>query len=257
MSSEKFSHALPRELTQDIVKYRHICVLTGAGISAESGLATFRGKDGLWAKFRPEELASLDAFMRNSELVWEWYQHRRQVLRASKASAGHLALAVWEQLASEFTLVTQNVDGLHQLAGSRNVIELHGNLQVNRCLNCGSESTDVEITFSERVPHCHCGGKFRPGVVWFGEMLPEANLERAMTAAENCDLFLSVGTSSQVYPAAALPAIALDHGAILIEINPEVTSLTPLAHYHLQGEAGAYLRLLVSAYESKIAHDHS
>jgi len=191
-----------------------ICVLTGAGISAESGVATFRGTDGLWAKMKPEELANFDAFMRNPELVWEWYRHRRQIVHDVRPNPGHEALVRMERVTSDFTLVTQNVDNLHRRAGSRHVLELHGNIERSYCISCGTYADDVEVGEEKRVPLCtHCGGMLRPDVVWFGEMLPHEEFEEAEQAARRCQLFLCVGTSAVVYPAAGLPLIARGGGA--------------------------------------------
>ncbi|MBU0508868.1 NAD-dependent deacylase [bacterium] len=236
-------------LVQDIKNASHICVLTGAGISAESGVATFRGKEGLWSKFKPQELANMDAFMANPDLVWEWYQHRRDILTTVKPNPGHMALARWEELAPKFTLVTQNVDGLHLMAGSRNVLELHGNIRINRCNRCGSESSMEEITFAGKVPMCPCGGMLRPGVVWFGEMLPPGVFEAAAEASQRCDLFLTIGTSAVVYPAASLPEIALSRGIPVIEVNMEETPLSGSVTYHLLGPAGTILPELVEIFE--------
>ncbi len=163
---------------------------------------------------------------------------------------GHEALARWDALAADFQLVTQNVDGLHRAAGSRRVLELHGNIRINRCLVCGVESTMDEITYSGSVPYCACGGMLRPGVVWFGEALPESILTEAVAAAQQCDLFLLVGTSAVVHPAALLPEYARAHGAVVIEINTEDTAFTPLATYHLRGPAGTVLPELLQAYET-------
>jgi NAD-dependent deacetylase len=233
---------------QVFVNIDNICILTGAGISAESGVATFRGKDGLWSKFRPEELANVNAFLANPQMVWEWYQHRRDLLSGVRPNAGHLALAEWESLAPRFTLVTQNVDGLHQMAGSKRVLELHGNIRVNRCQTCGVQSTMEDIAFDGQVPLCSCGGKLRPGVVWFGEMLPEDIYQEAVRAAQTCDLFVTVGTSAVVYPAAALPEIAVSRGIPVIEVNVEETPFTSSATHHVRGLAGRILPELVAAY---------
>ena len=239
---------LTQDTIQTIVNADNICVLTGAGVSAESGVATFRGKDGLWSKFKPEELANVNAFLANPTLIWEWYQHRRDLLSAARPNPGHVALAEWETLATRFTLVTQNVDGLHQAAGSKHVLELHGNIRMNRCQDCGAESTMNEITFHGHVPLCSCGGKLRPGVVWFGEMLPEAVFQDAVHAAQTCDLLLTVGTSAIVYPAAALPEMAVSRRIPVIEVNVAETPFTPLATHHLRGLAGQILPELVTAY---------
>ncbi len=237
-------------LIQDIKNAKHVCVLTGAGISAESGVSTFRGKEGLWSKFKPEELANMNAFMANPNLVWEWYQHRRDLLTQVKPNAGHLALAEWESLAPRFTLVTQNVDGLHAVAGHRRVLELHGNIRINRCNSCGAESDMEHITFDGHVPKCSCGGMLRPGVVWFGEMLPTDIFQTAVRAANTCDLFLSIGTSAIVYPAASLPEIAISRGIPVIEVNTEETPLTPMVTHHIRGLSGTILPELVAAYKT-------
>ena len=226
---------------------RRIAVLTGAGISAESGVPTFRGDDGLWKKFRPEQLANVDAFLRDPALVWEWYRYRRKLIGAVSPNPGHDALARWEKAVERFTLVTQNVDGLHRRAGSRNVIELHGNILENRCLECG-ELADVDAREESEgvLPRCRCGGPLRPGVVWFGESLPEGAFEAAVSAAEDCELFLSIGTSGAVYPAAALPGIARRAGAYVVEVNPERTEISGGMHETLLGKSGEILPPLVA-----------
>jgi len=222
------SFTLPVRATEILAKSSKITVLTGAGISAESGLGTFRGKEGIWNKMRPEELASMAGFMANPELVWEWYNYRRSVLSQTKPNAAHRALANWGLSCPSLTLITQNVDGLHQAAGQRDVLELHGNIRVNRCLKCSLESGD-DLTKFTGIPICPCGGEYRPGVVWFGEMLPETTLRQAFSAAESCDLFLVIGTSAVVYPAASLPEIAAECGASTIEVNTESTQFSAQA----------------------------
>ena len=221
-------------------------VLTGAGMSAESGVPTFRGNEGLWAKFRPEDLATMDAFIANSKLVWEWYKWRRDLIRQVKPNPGHYALAELARWIPDFTLVTQNVDGLHRLAGSERVLEIHGNILKNKCVACDRAiELDVDID-PKQVPACpHCGGKIRPDVVWFGEMLPEETIQEAFEAAERADIFLSVGTSALVHPAATLPVVAKRHGAILVEINPDETPLTGLADYYFPAKSGELLPDLV------------
>jgi len=201
---------------------------------------TFRGDGGLWSKFDPTELASMDAFMRNPKLVWEWYLYRREVIGKAKPNAGHATLANMEQQLNAFTLITQNVDDLHRRAGSRNVIELHGNILRNKCRQCGSPVDQLEID-PDNIPRCLCGGQIRPDVVWFGEMLPEEALTFAMKKAEESELFLSIGTSAVVYPAADLPLIAKNNGAYVVEINPEPTALTPYADEVFRGKSGEIL----------------
>jgi len=221
-------------------------VLTGAGISAESGVPTFRGNDGLWNKFNPMELASIDAFMENPKLVWEWYLFRRDVINKVKPNRGHEILVEMEKYLPEFTLITQNVDNLHREAGSENVIELHGNIKRNKCLNCGAPMDDMDID-PENVPTCDCGGQIRPDVVWFGEMLPEGAIETSQQKTVESDLFFSIGTSAEVYPAAQLPVIAQRSGAYLVEINLTPTPLTQLADEAFSGKSGEILPMIWQA----------
>lgn len=227
---------------------------TGAGISAESGVPTFRGPDGIWAKFKPEELASMNAFMKNPDLVWEWYAHRRTILGGVGPNAGHRALVRMEEMIPEFSVVTQNIDNLHRRAGSRRVIELHGNIERNYCMSCGKPWDDGGTPTAAHVPRCRsCGGIVRPDVVWFGEMLPTEEWETAVRLAEGADLFFSIGTSAAVYPAAGLPIVAKRGGAVLVEINPERTPLTPHADEFLQGSSALILPALVEAMETERA----
>jgi NAD-dependent deacetylase len=236
-----------------------VTAFTGAGISAESGVPTFRGTDGLWSKFKPEELANMNAFMRNPELVWEWYAHRKKVIAQVKPNPGHQALVRLEQIVPNFALVTQNIDNLHRRAGSRTVYELHGNIERNYCLECGTPYDNEKVLSKSGVPLCDwCGGKIRPDVVWFGEMLPEDQWDAAVRAASSSEVFLSIGTSAVVYPAASLPAIARRNGALLVEINPEPTPLTDLADEFLRGPSGTILPSLVAAVEEvRTAASHS
>jgi NAD-dependent deacetylase len=223
----------------------HTVVLTGSGISAESGVPTFReAQTGLWERFDPQELATPEAFDRDPGLVWNWYAWRRELVARAVPNPGHLALVEMQDLVPSLTLVTQNVDGLHQRAGSRGVIELHGNILRTRCSAEGIEVDEYEA--SELPPVCpSCGAPLRPDVVWFGEMLPPEALDAASEAAQGADIFLSVGTSSLVYPAAALPYEALEGGATLVEVNPEQTPLTPHAEHVLRGSAGELLPRLL------------
>lgn len=237
----------PGALIARLASARRFAVLTGAGVSQESGVPTFReARTGLWAKFQPEELATPEGFLRQPRLVWEWYAWRRQLVAAAQPNPAHLALAQLEQQAPQFQLITQNVDGLHQRAGSRKVIELHGNITRTKCFDEGTVVSRWEAT-GEPPPRCpRCGGMLRPDVVWFGEALPEAAMDAAWRASTSCDVFLSVGTSTVVYPAAALPFEALRTGATIIEINPGPTPLTDQAHYVLTGAAGTVLPELLS-----------
>lgn len=236
----------PPEMLQFIRRAKRIAALTGAGVSQESGLRTFRdAQTGLWAQYKPTDLASPEAFAKDPKLVWDWYAWRREAIKGVRPNAGHYALVDLEMKAERFTLITQNVDGLHRFAGSKNVLELHGNIQRVRCSACGkfTEEWDEEAEF---VPRCAaCGGLLRPDVVWFGEALPRVELEAAVQAARACDVFFSIGTSGVVQPAASLAHAARNKGAIVIEINMEPTPLTPKADYFLAGRSGEILPELI------------
>lgn len=227
---------------------RRITALTGAGISAESGVPTFReAQTGLWAKYDPTELATSDAFRRNPKLVWEWYEWRRDLVAKARPNPGHMALARMANHVHNFTLITQNVDGLHQRAGSESVIELHGNIHRAKCVR---EDTVVETWKNDGQipPRCpRCGDYLRPDVVWFGEAMPYSEWRAASEAAWRCDLFLCLGTSALVQPAASLPFRALERGAVVIEVNPDDTPLTPHVTHALRGKAGEVLPELVDA----------
>lgn len=223
---------------------REILVLTGAGISAESGVPTFRGAGGLWREHRPEDLATPEAFARDPDLVWEWYEWRRARVAAAAPNPGHHALVRLEGSGRPFTLVTQNVDGLHERAGSRDVVRLHGSLWTVRCTRCGAERDDRRVPLPERPPRCACGGLERPGVVWFGEPLPAEALERAIAAAGSCDVLLVVGTSAVVWPAAGLVPHAFAAGARVVEVNPEPSAISGQV-LALRGPAGAVLPEIV------------
>jgi NAD-dependent deacetylase len=203
---------------------RRVTVVTGAGVSAASGVSTFRGPDGLWRNFRPEQLATPQAFHRDPILVWEWYEWRRHLIAACAPNAAHDVIARWSR-SPGFTLVTQNVDGLHERAGTANVVRYHGSIWMLKCAAaCGAPDwEDRRLPIDPLPPHClSCGGLARPGVVWFGERIPP-DAARAADRATACDVLLSIGTSSAVYPAAALVAEAHARGAFTIEINPETT----------------------------------
>lgn len=226
-----------------IQRAQSVCVLTGAGVSKASGIPTFRDKDGLWNSMRPEELASMDGFLRNPELVWEWYTSRKLVLTKVNPNAAHEALVRLENSNKDFVLITQNVDGLHARAGNKRILELHGNIERSFCVECHIFYNDVFFDKIKRIlPKCiACGGRVRPDVVWFGEMLPQDVLDQAINAAQRCDIFLSIGTSALVYPAAELPYYVSRSDATLIEINPERTSLSGSVDYYLQGHAEVIL----------------
>ena len=224
-----------------------VTALTGAGISAESGIPTFRGPGGLWKQFRPEDLATPEAFARDPKLVWEWYDWRRTLIAAAQPNAGHLALAQLERAKPSFTLITQNVDGLHERAGSRNVVKLHGDLWTLRCTVCRRERRDERTPLPELPPRCECGAPLRPGVVWFGETLPPQAWERSEAATRAANVFLVVGTSAVVYPAAGLIPLAKSSGARVIECNMEETPFSAQVDRAFRGAAGELLPQLVAS----------
>jgi NAD-dependent deacetylase len=226
---------------------KFVVAFTGAGVSADSGVPTFRGAEGIWRKFKPEELASMNAFMKNPALVWEWYAHRKKLIASIQPNRSHTALVRMEQMFQQFAVITQNIDNLHRRAGSRTVYELHGNIERNYCITCGRPQTNEEVLRQPGVPRCPaCGGLVRPDVVWFGEFLPEDQWDASVRAAESADVFLSIGTSGVVYPAASLPVMAKLRGAFLVEVNPEPTPLTERADEFLQGASGGIMSALVA-----------
>ncbi len=228
-----------KEVAQLLQSRPSLAILTGAGISAESGVPTFRGADGLWRQFRAEELATPEAFARNPQLVWEWYDWRRQKIQAVRPNPAHYILAKWEKEFPSFTLITQNVDGLHELAGSTKLLELHGNIWKVRCLKEGTIMENREVPLSKIPPVCpECGSLLRPHVVWFGEALPAEVVEAAFEVSRHSEVMLFIGTSAVVQPAASLPLVASERGATLVEINLEPTPLTPYADFSLSGKAG-------------------
>jgi len=229
-----------------IAAARALACMTGAGVSAESGVPTFRDAGGLWEGHRPEEVATPQAFARDPQLVWRFYRERRRGLLNVKPNPAHTALVELERRFPHFALITQNVDGLHPIAGSRQVIALHGDIWIDRCTRCGFERRAT--TVDEDDPICtRCSQPARPGVVWFGEMLPPGAIETAVQAAQDCDVMLVVGTSSVVEPAASLAHLAKGGGATVIEINLEPTPLTPFADFALHGPAGVILPEIIAA----------
>lgn len=225
-----------------------LVVLTGAGMSAESGVPVFRGAGGLWRQFRPEQLATPDAFARLPELVWEWYLWRREKIAAAEPHEGYRTIARWQRARPGVALLTQNVDGLHERAGSPSLVELHGNLWRVRCAaGCGCAGRDSERDPPRRQWRCACGAWLRPDVVWFGEPLDQAALETAMRQVQDADVVLVIGTSSVVYPVAALPQIARRQGSRLVEINVEPTPLSGEVDVVLRGRAGDILPALEAA----------
>ncbi len=241
---------IPGELIARLIPAKSVSVLTGAGVSAESGVPTFRdAQTGFWSKFRPEDLATARGFKRDPKTVWEWYDWRRKIVSDAKPNPGHLALMELELMFPSFHLITQNVDGLHQRAGSKNVIELHGNISKTKCFD---ENTPVESWFDtgDVPPKCpRCGGMLRPDVVWFEEAMPMNEFRQAVRATES-DVFMVIGTSSLVYPAAELPLEAGRNGATLVEINTTMTEITEEVHFHLDGPSGVVLPELVAAVRS-------
>lgn len=238
--SEQFLNVLSRA--------KRVVAFTGAGISAESGVPTFRGIDGIWNKMKPEELASMEGFLRNPELVWEWYAHRKKIIASIEPNAGHRALAEMERIFPRVTVVTQNIDNLHRRGGSTRVVELHGNIERNYCMKCGKTFTNPEVLAQTGVPRCNaCGGTVRPDVVWFGEMLPDEEWNDAIREATAADLLMAIGTSALVQPAASIPLAAKNAGTFVVEINTERTPLTVDADEFIQGTAGNILPAVCTA----------
>jgi NAD-dependent deacetylase len=220
---------------------RAVTVITGAGISAESGVPTFRGADGLWRSFRPEELATPQAFERNPQLVWDWYRWRRTRIGDAAPNKGHDVLARLDSRTPEYMLLTQNVDGLHTRAGSRRLVELHGNIWRARCTSNAAHVFD-DTEEGSGLPTCaSCGALLRPDVVWFGESLDGALVNRALGAVHGCEVLILVGTSGVVYPVAGFPMLASRRGARVVEINIEPTPLSELADVVLRGPSGSVL----------------
>lgn len=234
---------------------RHLVVFTGAGISAESGIPTFRDNlTGLWEQYDASELACANGFRKDPGLVWGWYEWRRMQILKAQPNPGHYAIAQLAHQVERLSLITQNVDDLHERAGSEDVMHLHGSIHQPRCFACARPYSLPEGIPDEPEggrhlppPRCrHCNGRIRPGVVWFGECLPAAAWKKAEAAVKQCDLFLSIGTSAVVNPAALLPALAIKQGAMLVQINPEATELDHLADYNLVGKVGEVLPQLLS-----------
>ena len=237
-------------VAQWLLAARRIVCLTGAGVSAESGVATFRdAQTGLWSRFDPQQLASQEGFAADPGVVWRWYMHRLTKVERVQPNAGHRALAQMEAERPNFTLVTQNVDDLHERAGSRHVLHLHGHISRFHCNRCTFQH---DLTPADREsllpPRCtNCGGYVRPSVVWFGEPLPDRVLNQAWRDAERCDIVLVVGTSGVVYPAAELPFLARHAGARIVEVNPDFTPVSEIADAYLAGLSGTILPQIVEA----------
>lgn len=234
-----------RPLVDILIRAERVAALTGSGISAESGIPTFRGADGLWKTYRTEDLATPSAFEKNPQLVWEWYDWRRGIMADKEPNAGHKVIARWEKSFPSFVLITQNIDGLHQKAGSTNVLELHGNIWKMRCTKEQTVNEVRDVPLKEIPPRCpDCRAFQRPHVVWFGELLNPDLLHKSFLLSASCQVLFVVGTSALVQPAASLPLAAADGGATIVEVNPDPTPLTPYASFSFHGNAGDVLPLI-------------
>ncbi len=232
-------------LVEVLLQAKRVTASTGAGISAESGIPTFRGQEGLWKQYRAEELATPTAFAQNPELVWEFYDWRRGIIAQKKPNPGHQVLASWESIFPSFSLITQNIDGFHQKAGSTKILELHGNIWKVRCTEEGTVTENHEVPLKKIPPLCtDCGALLRPHVVWFGESLSSVVLNNAFQQSASCEVMFVVGTSAVVQPAASLPLAAAERGAKVVEVNPDPTPLTPYADFSFRGKSGEILSLI-------------
>jgi NAD-dependent deacetylase len=236
---------------RDLANAGNVVALTGAGISVESGIPPFRGKGGLWEKIDPMEFAHIDTFMRDPAKVWDvLLRDMKNIIDTAKPNAAHIGLAKLEAIKKLKTVITQNVDGLHQMAGNTDVIEFHGNFAWQKCMDCGSRCATGKLDLSRIPPKCECGGMFRPECVFFGEMIPPDDLARSQQAASRCDAMLVIGTSAVVQPASYMPVIAKENGAVIIEINPERTPLTGhISDYLIKGKAGNIISDILAAME--------
>ena len=230
---------------EGLKKTEFLLVITGAGISAESGIPTFRGEDGLWQRYRAEDLATPQAFEQDPEIVWRWYDWRREIIARAEPNKGHIAIKRMEEYFKGFFLITQNVDGLHARAGIKNMIEIHGNLWRVRCTRDNRRFMLLDVPLKEIPPLCECGAILRPDVVWFGESLPRAEMEMAYDMLNRCDALLVAGTSGVVYPVASFPGIVKERGGLVIEVNLEPTPLSSLADISIFGKTGDVLPMLV------------
>jgi len=242
---------IDKSLVNALKESESIVFFTGAGISSESGIPTFRGKDGIWNKLRPEELANFDAFIKNPIMVWEWYNHRKKIVHEAQPNAAHLTISEMQNYFKDVIVITQNIDNLHRRAGSNAIYELHGNIERNFCIDC-KKFFNEELDFSVGVPKCDCGGLIRPDVVWFGEYLPEDQFLGGEKAAINADVFFVVGTSAVVYPAVGLVYTAKQSGATVVEVNLEKTALSSISNYSFFGKAGEILPRILEEYRLSI-----
>ncbi|MFC2158061.1 NAD-dependent deacetylase [Acidobacteriota bacterium] len=245
-------------LINALVDAEKIAVLTGAGISAESGIPTFRGEEGLWRQYRAEQLATPGAFASNPKLVWEWYNWRRGIIGSKKPNLGHSVLAKWGEIFSDFHIITQNIDGFHRKAESRDILELHGNIWKVRCTGEGTVSDNHDVPLKEIPPTCpSCGAMQRPHVVWFGESLDMGIINQAMRLSSDCDIMFIIGTSAVVQPAASLPLTAREAGAKLVEINPDPTPLSAVADFSYRGKAGKILPAIDRELDRILRHERN
>jgi len=234
------------EVRDRLSQAKTVTVLTGAGISADSGVPTFRGTDGLWKNFRPEELATPEAFLRDPKLVWEWYNWRRELLFTKTPNAAHEVLVELERRIQNFRLITQNVDGLHALAGSKKLSEIHGNIWKVRCTACGRVAPNRTVPLVYPPTCSQCSGLLRPHIVWFGESLPAEELNASYVSLQHCEILLIIGTSGVVYPAASFASIAKDRGALVVEVNLDSTAHSGVVDASFQGRAKDLVPLLLS-----------
>ncbi len=243
---------LIRKAAEDLSSAKNVAALTGAGISVESGIPPFRGKGGVWERYDPMEFAHIDALMRDPAKVWRvLVKEMKEVVDRAEPNDGHKGLAKLEALNKLKTIVTQNIDGLHQVAGNTDVIEYHGTFAWQRCMDCSQRYETRKVDISEIPPRCECGGILRPDAVFFGEIIPADAMRRSQQAATDCDLMLVVGTSAVIHPAAMIPVIAKDNGAKIVEINPERTPLTDnISDYLIMGRAGEVLNHILAAMEN-------
>jgi len=243
-----------KQAAEDLAAAENVTALTGAGISTESGIPPFRGKGGLWERFDPMEIAHIDAFMRDPARVWTiLVKEMKEIVDTAKPNDAHRGLARLEQMGKLKTIITQNIDGLHQAAGNTDVIEFHGTFAWQRCMDCGRKYETSKVDISEIPPHCSCGGILRPDAVFFGEMIPQDALWRSRQIASDCDVMLVVGTSAVVQPAALMPVIARESGAKIIEINAERTPLTDeISDYLIMGKAGDIMNRIVAELEKRL-----
>lgn len=246
-------HDLIQQASEDLVAANHVVALTGAGISIDSGIPPFRGKGGLWERFDPMEIAHIDAFLKDPAKVWNiLVKEMKEIVDKAQPNDGHNGLVKLEKMNKLQTVITQNIDGLHQAAGNTDVIEFHGNFAWQRCMDCSKKYETRDVDVSEIPPRCDCGGILRPNAVLFGEMIPSGALWRSRQVATDCDLMLVVGTSAVVQPAALMPVIAKETGAKVVEINPEQTPLTgEISDYLIRGKAGDVMNRIVEEMENR------